>query len=301
MKKGSSRSTFHPLSADRYGIASWGEPRAAWCRMSRVSKEVALHSFAYRRVNRISFLLTGLLAALAGCHGSGSTEQTREVKYGLPTITPQAETKQSQEKGGIEISVAPVSYTVDREEKYTYTPSRPSGVAAVIGPQNDQPRIYVDWIKETAVTVAPDRVTFLVKINNKLPRVFRGAGTVVQFNVGGKLQAVSQEGYEPLTNIIVPPRTEQQVEISGPLVSSLSGTNPLIGLFFYDVVTKINDAGVVTEKQNYEWYFTYTLEPKTEDAPYSSGSGYMPVAQYQEWKMKQAPRRVRVKRSEVQQ
>ena len=151
--------------------------------------------------------------------------------------------------------------------------AQPSGLAEAIGPQNDQPRMYVEWVKETALTVSPDRVTFLVKINNKLPRVFRGTGTVVQFNVGGKLQAVSQEGYEPLTGIIVPPRTEQQIQITGPPVSSLSASNPLIGLFFYDVVTNISDAGVVTEKQNYEWYFTYTLESKTETSPTSQGAG----------------------------
>jgi hypothetical protein len=61
-----------------------------------------------------------------------------------------------------------------------------------------------------------------------------------------------------------------------------------LGVFFYDVVRNQDVAGNVTEKQNIEWYFDYSIEGKSEALPFASGSGYMPVAAYQQWQAKNA-------------
>jgi hypothetical protein len=87
---------------------------------------------------------------------------------------------------------------------------------------------------------------------------------------------------------MIPPRTEEEIEISCGPASALKGTNGIIGLFVYDVVTKQNEAGVVTEKQNFEWYFNYTMQPQTAQTAYSSGSGELTVAEYQQWQQEQA-------------
>jgi hypothetical protein len=120
---------------------------------------------------------------------------------------------------------------------------------------------YMETTETPGVQVVPERLEFIVKVNNKLPRVFRGAGIVVQFNVGGKLQAVEQQGYADLTNSIIPPRTEQEIKIYGPLLSSVPDQTT-IGLFLYDVVSNTDQAGNITQKNNFEWFYTYATEPK---------------------------------------
>jgi hypothetical protein len=114
--------------------------------------------------------------------------------------------------------------------------------------------------------VSPDRLVFHVNISNQMPRVFRGSGIAVQFNVAGKIAAVDSSGYGDLTNIIVPPRGEQEITVLGPPIEGIPAPST-IGLFFYDVVTNTDQAGNVTEKQNFEWYFSY--QTQTTDKEFS--------------------------------
>ena len=56
-----------------------------------------------------------------------------------------------------------------------------------------------------------------------------------------------------------------------------------IGIFLYDVVTATDVAGNTTEKQNYEWYFTYTTDHVTDTAEIRVERGLMPIEQYQQY------------------
>ena len=139
------------------------------------------------------------------------------------------------------------------------------------------------------VAVEPANLSFLVTVNNKMPRVFHGAGTVVQFNVGGRVLAVNQSGYANLMGAIVPPQQQQQFTITGPTLAELGAAQGIIGVFLYDVVTGQNAAGVVTEKQNYEWYFDYTLTPRSVELPAPrSEEMYMSQADFQQWQVQRA-------------
>jgi hypothetical protein len=42
-----------------------------------------------------------------------------------------------------------------------------------------------------------------------------------------------------------------------------------IGVFLFDVVTRTDDAGDVTEKQNSEWFFNYTPQLEETTGPVS--------------------------------
>jgi hypothetical protein len=185
----------------------------------------------------------------------------------MPIFTALPETKELQSKGGIQVSLTPISYQcrqdheVSVKEVETDVSRATSGIVRQLPPTPGAR--FVEVTTTPRLKVAPDNLRFVVKINNQLPRVFRGAGTVVQFNVGGKLVAVDQTGYADLANIIVPPRTEQQVNIYGPPLSTLPDETT-VGLFLYDVVTRTDAAGNITEKQNFEWYFKYI----TQVAPY---------------------------------
>jgi len=123
-------------------------------------------------------------------------------------------------------------------------------------------------------SVEPDRLRFQVRINNQMPRVFRGAGTVVQFNIDGQLKSVDQEGYQNLVQAIVPPRSQTTLEIYGPKLSNLP-EEANIGLFFYDVVTNQNEAGEVTERQNFEWYYKYNSQTREDTVTVEVEEGWV--------------------------
>lgn len=206
------------------------------------------------------------LTLFTGCVTPGPTPPppTQTTSYKLPQFKiVEGEAKESQSKGGIEISVAPVAYQMTQKEKKT----RRQVSAPLFGTLDLDERLrpYAKFFEETTTIgpeVTPTRIAYLVKINNTLSRVFRGAGTVVQFNAGGKLVAVDQAGYAELAQAIIPPRGELQVTVYGPLLSQVADKATL-GLFLYDVVTATDAAGNITQKQNYEWFFEYSV--KTEE------------------------------------
>ena len=107
-----------------------------------------------------------------------------------------------------------------------------------------------------------------------MPRVFRGAGTVVQFNIDGQLKSVDQKGYQNLVQAIVPPRSQTTLEIYGPELSNLP-EKANIGLFFYDVVTNQNEAGEVTERQNFEWYYKYNSQTRKDTVTVEVEEGWV--------------------------
>ena len=200
--------------------------------------------------------------------------QLTTVSCNVPVITPLPETKETQSKGGLEISIAPFAYSVSRKMEVTNTPTEPEPVwerpdLERIQRETGRAMMVVVRTETPSLVVSPGHLSFTVKINNKMSRVFRGAGTVVQFNAGGKLLAVDQSGYGEMLNAIVPPRSELQLAVHGPKISELPVQGTL-GLFFYDVVTDIDAAGNVKEKQNYEWYFNYTTRVVEESGEVKS-------------------------------
>ncbi len=221
-----------------------------------------------RRLAALTAASCCISAACATAPPAPAPSSTISVTANVPTFAALAETKESQEKGGVEISVAPMVYEVVQRSRSRDIDRNPSFLEALAGPENWRQRgmRFVDRITEPVLIVTPGELRFRISINNKLPRVFRGSGTVVQFNVGGKLTAVDQRGYADLVNAIIPPRTEQQVEVYGPSLGSLPDQTT-VALFLYDVVTATDTAGNVTAKQNFEWYFNYAIQVRRETLP----------------------------------
>ena len=192
-----------------------------------------------------------------------TTEQVT-VSCKVPVITTLEGTNASQEKGSVELTIAPVDYQVDKNTRTTENPIPPptrlGGLLVITGGPGT---VYVERVVEPELVVSPDRLIFLIRINNKLPRVFRAAGAVLQFNIGGKIVALDQAAFADLVNAIVPPRSEQQVRVYGPPLSTLPDKTT-VGIFIYDIVTKMDTAGNVTEKQNFEWFFNYAAQLREE-------------------------------------
>jgi len=199
------------------------------------------------------------LALITGCKTSTPKSlNTTQISCKIPNITPLPETKPSQEKGGLEITIVPATYKAVRSDKLVITPAAPTIGEQLFGPTAAQ-RAQLTFVQETVVPqlkTQPERLQFAIRINNKLSRVFRGQGAVVQLNVAGKLMPINRSDYAEFVDCIVPPRNESELKVYGPAIDTIP-EKATIGIFLYDVVTATDTAGNVTEKQNYEWYFTY--------------------------------------------
>jgi hypothetical protein len=213
------------------------------------------------------FTLTVLFIAICGsAYGQkkkqkAPAEPTIEKRgASVPSLTALQETPQSQTKSGLRITLAPETYTA--KESWT-SQSRPADPPKFLGlPVTSPPApdaVYVETTRSPELVVSPDTLLFHVHLSNQMPRVFRGSGIAVQFNVAGKVVSVDPSGFGDLTNIILPPRSEQEITIIGPKIATVPAPST-IGVFFYDVVTNMDQAGNVTEKQNFEWYFSYQTQ-----------------------------------------
>ena len=181
------------------------------------------------------------------------------VSAKLPSLAVLPETLQVQDKGGVKITVGPVQYTLKEETLTTNRAAQPGFKEGLLAPAPRQNYIFVERTYTPRIVVLPHELRFQIHISNQLPRVFHGNGIAVLFNVAGKNQAIDPHGYASLVQLIVPPRGEEEVEIVGPDLATLPD-HTTVGLFLYDVVTNTDAAGNTTEKQNFEWYFSYRVQ-----------------------------------------
>lgn len=203
--------------------------------------------------------------------------QPISLNYRMPAITPVQAGSQALAKGGVTITATPVTY-VEAASSRTDEAEVSRGFSC----RRLREGIEVTPVRVVRTTttptfgVAPDRLAFLVKVNNQMARVLRGAGVIVQFNVAGQLVSVPQTQYAELANLILTPRSEADLRIVGPPLSSLP-EGSTIGLFLYDVVTKTDAAGNVTEKQNFEWYYTYRSSVVSRQGVVQTGTREDPI------------------------
>lgn len=201
-----------------------------------------------------------MVFVLSGCAGlfKPPVQVTRTGE--VPVMKVVKGTSLGQEKGNIRISMVPAEYTanlVTRVEKTT--PTR--GIQTFYSKAGNYQR-YVDSWAETEVVkyiITPENLSFLITINNNLDRVFRGAGAVITYTINGKTQTIAQAQYENFLSAIVVPRGQTQLAIEGPPVTSIPD-KATIGIFIYDVATKVDAAGNILKKSNYEWYFKYSTK-----------------------------------------
>jgi len=232
-------------------------------------------------------LVITIMFSFAGC-ASGpppAPNPTVAITAKVPVIVALPETKEAQEKGGIEIAVVPVAYQTTKKDTRTTKQVAPGfgdilGASLATGGQSQQ-IVHVEQTTESRLVVAPSKLAFTIRINNKLNRVFRGQGSVVQINVDGKMLSFDRVDYQQFINGIVPPRNEAAVSISADALSQLPDKGT-IGIYLYDVITATDVAGNTTEKQNYEWFFSYTTKVVEERAERKVGRGTMTPAQFQQ-------------------
>lgn len=102
---------------------------------------------------------------------------------------------------------------------------------------------------------------------------------MIQFNIGGKLVPFGDTDYKEFINSIVPPRNEAEFKFYGPSLETL-GEKGTIGIFLYDVVTATDAAGNATQKQNYEWYYSYSMQEANDTGIIKKERGIMDAVSF---------------------
>lgn len=201
------------------------------------------------------------LAFMTGCElptQQARSAPTRTVSYQMPVLASVDPAKQDQEKDGVRISVVPYSYATKQSIKREF---QQLPTLLIVNKQ------YPAEMREIpSLHVEPSHLRFKVKINNRLERVLRLAGTVVSFQIAGKTIAVDRARYEEFLNGIILPRQEGEYEISGPDLEAVPN-NSTIAVFLYDMTTATDQAGNPTQRSNFEFYYTLNRESKTQELP----------------------------------
>jgi hypothetical protein len=231
-----------------------------------------------------SILTVGALL-LTGCQTEQvSPPQMTQIQCAIPQISVIQDkvNTETQSKGGLDITIVPALYKAVRADKTTVTQVQASiGEQLSLVGQNLQNKVYVEQDTTPQLKAEPSRLVFTVKIHNQLNRVFHGQGAVVQFNVDGTLIPFNNTDYKEFSGGIVPPLNDGDLVIKGPPLDTLKDKGT-ISIFLYDVVTATDVAGNTTEKQNYTWDFSYTMQASTDTAAVQKTRGLMDIGQYQQ-------------------
>jgi hypothetical protein len=137
---------------------------------------------------------------------------------------------------------------------------------------------HVEETRYDAFTVTPENLSFLLTIRNQMNRVFRGAGAVVQFNVGGRVQGIDQSQYANLLATLIPPQGQTEIRLGGPTIDALtSGTSQaILGVFLSDIVVGIDNAGNIVARNNFEWFFNVQSNTVSETVPSTTRRVWIP-------------------------
>lgn len=211
------------------------------------------------------FVLSSLTAfVLFGCvmpQSEAPPAPARTGNISVPVVTITDAAKQSQEKDGIRISVAPYPFSTKQTVRHEY---RRLPSLLIVNQQ------FPGEVRDLPIhQLTPSTIHFKVKINNNLERIIRLAGTVVVFQVGGKNLPVDKAGYQDFLNGIILPRQEVEFEVAGPAASGIPDNTPM-ALLLYDMVTETDQAGNPTKRSNFDWFFTISREQKPVDLTVST-------------------------------
>ncbi|MFN2533422.1 MAG: hypothetical protein ABR555_19225 [Pyrinomonadaceae bacterium] len=222
--------------------------------------------------------LFGVAIVLSGCASllpTPSAPPTASVSATLPRIQAASQTNETQRHGRVSITVAASRFDTASVAGCAYAVA-PRGLIEVV-PRGVTQETHAK-LRETSysdLVVSPSDLSFLVTIRNGMSRVFRGAGALVQFSVDNHVQAVQQSNYVEFISALIPPGGETQLRISGPSMGALADSATL-GVSLFDVVTDIDNAGNVTKRDNFEWFFRVKLQRIQRSVPATARIIWLP-------------------------
>ena len=212
---------------------------------------------------RIPVLVATAVPVLAGWGCGPQTITLQQTSTCEQPILTSVQRPARQQQGQIVISVAPDMPRCENLVQITYTPTDPpsslAGItSALAGDQGEQ---FYRRIERRGLFVHPT-YDFNVAFVNQSPRVFRGDGMVVAYQVDGAQTPLDEGIYSRLLGTQILPG-QQRVELMQSIDHTSLTSGSTIGLFLYDVVTERTDAGEPAVRSNFEWFFSKTEQVMT--------------------------------------
>lgn len=178
-------------------------------------------------------------------------DENISVSYRLPVIKPTAKTTQSQTKGGVIISAEIIPFkavrNVKQEKTVTYADVTKAG--------------YDNYeISSTPYyTVTPENIQFKIRIRNneQVPLKLSEVGFAII--IDGTQWSFPTGYLDDWNKGLILTGFEKEYLINGPQLEGLYSAQ-VVYLFLNGVPTSYNEAGSVTKKNNFEWYFECKAE-----------------------------------------
>ncbi len=228
-----------------------------------------------------SVLLLGLSLGIIGAQPQGCITEPMNATptpppppvaqvYHQPVFAALPDTTETLTKGGVEITVVPLSYKPDI---FATTASNPGNIytSSHFGggeqPYTQEMRT-VETTETAGVRVKPNVLGFAITVSNKMPHTFNGQGASVRFVVDGHKQDMNELADVELKGLVLSPRESKKLTILGPALSTISaGEGANVGLWLSDIVTETDDAGVVKKKEEFAWNYKFAIKDVTTDVP----------------------------------
>jgi hypothetical protein len=169
-----------------------------------------------------------------------------------------------QPRGGVTLTLAAATGQIRRTLQCKYTPHQALVLIMPAGASKSTHQLYREARFE-APEATSSSVQLQLTVRNDMQRVFRGAGSALQFSIDGQAKPAAQEAYLDFLNTQILPREQRVVRLS-PVAETLQSLQRAgaFGVFLYDVPTKTDAAGNVQARENFEWYFKVSRRDTTE-------------------------------------
>jgi len=168
-----------------------------------------------------------------------------------------------QQKSGVSIELTPVTYDLARRVK-TEQKDKPRPFLWTEDDPNRETIRWFDKIETPYFVPNPPNLRFAVKISNQMDGTLRLAGSIVTYQVDGKPLQVPAANYAEFVSSIIPRRQTIETFVNGPPVNQLKETGGQVLVSIDDIITERDAAGNPTKRSNFEWIFSYSMEPVTK-------------------------------------
>jgi hypothetical protein len=187
---------------------------------------------------------------------------TQTVSAAVPVITALDQTPLNQRRGGVTLTLTANSGQLKRSLQCKYTPHQAMVLIMPAGASKATHQLYREARFE-APEATSQAIDLQLTVRNDMERVFRGAGSALQFSIDGQARPAAQEAYMDFLNTQILPREQRVVKLSG-LDGAMLQRAGALGIFLYDVPTRTDAAGNIQARENFEWYFKVTRRDTSE-------------------------------------
>ncbi len=178
------------------------------------------------------------------------------VSYKLPVIKSTGKTTQSQTKGGVIISVEIIPFTANQNIKQDKT---------ITYADHDKSGYDVYEVSNTPYySVSPNNIQFKIRIRNNEQVPLKLSEVGFALIIDGTQWSFPSGYMDDWNKGLILTGFEKEYVINGSDLSGLYNAQ-VVYLFLNGVPTEYNEAGSITKKDNFEWYFACKTEEVKKD------------------------------------